>query len=92
MKIIKKGIKGRKWKMPQTCSGWGNGNDGCEALLEVSKKDLVFYRGVPSESFGERSPAVSFQCPICKTITDIGKKDYPKDYKNLPIMPSSWYS
>ena len=40
MKVLKPGKKGTDWTIQHACTGWGNGGKGCDAMLEVEKKDL----------------------------------------------------
>jgi hypothetical protein len=89
MKILEPGRVGETWTMQHRCTGWGNGGNGCNALLEVEKSDLRFFRGVPGDSWGSRDPAVTFKCPCCSTLTDLGSNDWPRDYKTLPVYHSS---
>ena len=91
MKVLKPGKYGAKWAMEAVCTGAGNGSKGCEATLLVDKDDLRYYKGVPGDSWGSRDPAVCFKCPICSSITDIARKDWPFDYHNLTPWDSDWY-
>jgi hypothetical protein len=89
MKILEPGKVGEKWAIQHRCTGWGNGDRGCDALLEVEYEDLRFYAG---QEFPWRTsdPAVSFKCPCCGQITDLGMNDWPKGYKELPAFTSEW--
>lgn len=89
MKVLEPGKFGENWTIQHRCTGWGNGGGGCEALLEIEKSDLRYFRGVPGDSWGSRDPAVTFKCPCCSTLTDLGLNDWPKDYKNLQVYTSS---
>lgn len=89
MKVLETGTKGLNWTMKHRCTGWGNGGGGCEALLEVEKSDLRYFKGVPGDSWGSRDPAVTFKCPCCSTLTDLGMNDWPKDYRLLEVYHSS---
>jgi hypothetical protein len=89
MKVLETGTKGLNWTMKHRCTGWGNSGNGCEALLEIEKSDLRYFRGVDGDSWGSRDPAVTFKCPCCSTLTDLGTNDWPKDYRNLPVYSSS---
>jgi hypothetical protein len=89
MKVLKKAKGG--WSIEVLCSGFGNGGKGCGSLLQVKKKDLVYWPGVPGDSWGSRDPAVSFKCKVCDTRSDIGKADWPQNYRNLTNVSSSWY-
>lgn len=73
MKIIKKGPTSSAWQQRVTCNGFGNGNTGCKAVLEIQKEDVYkthryFYDG-SNESYN------TIMCPICGSETDL--KDIP---------------
>jgi hypothetical protein len=89
MEILERSDTG--WHVDHNCTGWGNGNRGCNSSLRVSKEDLVYYPGVKSESWGQKDPAVSFKCPICDACTDLGKKDWPQNASRLRKVGSVWY-
>jgi hypothetical protein len=91
MKIIEPGKFGEEnhWNMQHRCTGWGNGGKGCDALLEVDFEDLRYFAGVPGDTWGSRDPAVTFKCPCCSTLTDLGLNDWPKNYRTLPQYHSS---
>lgn len=91
MKILKAGKRGTEWTIQHTCTGWGNGGNGCEALLEVEKADLKYVAPIYAESWGGREAAVCFKCPICATVTDLGLNDWPKDYHNLAPWSRAWH-
>lgn len=93
MKILEEGTKGLNWTIEHRCTGWGNGGNGCNALLEVEKSDLKYYPGNDSVTWGGRDPAVTFQCPCCDSLTDLGLNDWPAGYRELPRYTStdSWY-
>lgn len=91
MKILRTGKDKSIWTLKHFCTGWGNGNDGCDAFLELVTSDLMYYKGFVSENYiPGRDPKVSFQCPCCLTITDLGRNDWPKDYHNLSSWPKDW--
>ena len=89
MKILEPGKNKDNWSIQHRCTGWGNVGVGCDALLELEFDDLRYFPGVPGDSRGSRDPAVTFKCPCCSMLTDIGINDWPKDYRNLPIYQSS---
>jgi hypothetical protein len=91
VEVIKPGKFGTVWAMEVVCTGHGNGNSGCEAVLLVNREDLRYYPGVPGDSWGSRDPAVCFKCPICSSITDVPRKDWPFNYDNLSKWTSAWY-
>lgn len=89
MKILEPGLVGEKWTIQHRCTGWGNGDGGCEALLEIEYDDLRYYQG---QEFPWRviEPAVCFKCPCCGKITDLGLNDWPSGCKNLPRWTGEW--
>ena len=91
MKVLKPGKKGTDWTIQHACTGWGNGGKGCDALLEVEKKDLRYFKGVSNPgSWGDSDPAVCFKCPVCGVITDLGLNDAPRDKHKLTTWTSAW--
>lgn len=71
MKVIKKGRADRiGWKRELSCTGKGNDEKGCGALLQVEFHDL--YKTYRSYYDGETDTFITFMCPECGTQTDIG--------------------
>jgi len=90
MKILEAGKVGENWVIQHRCTGWGNGGDGCDALLEIEFDDLRYFPGTGGEvTWGYRDPAVTFKCPCCSTLTDLGLNDWPKNYRHLTQYHSS---
>lgn len=89
MKILEAG-KSTKWSIQHRCTGWGNGGNGCEALLEIEYDDLRYFQGNNSPTWGGRDPAVSFKCPCCGKLTDIGLNDWPVGYHELQSWTKEW--
>jgi hypothetical protein len=92
MKILEAGKNGKNtWSLQHRCTGWGNGENGCEALLELEFDDLRYYQGT-GEGWGifTKEPAVSFKCPCCGKLTDIGLNDWPVGYRELPRWTKEW--
>lgn len=89
MKILEPGRVGEKWTIKHRCTNWGNGENGCEALLEIEFDDLRYYEG---QEFPWRTsePAVCFKCPCCGKLTDLGLNDWPTGYKKLERWSSEW--
>ena len=87
MKVLKPGKDKSIWSIKHDCTGWGNGNEACGAYLEIEKSDLMYFKGVIAEN---RDPKVSFQCPCCLAITDLGRNDWPNNYHELQSWPKSW--
>lgn len=76
MKILE---KGPGWSMKQRCTGKGNGDGGCESLLQVEEGDIY----VTSRSYydGDIDYYYTFRCPVCGKETDIPEKDLPSSIK-----------
>ena len=89
MKILERSDTG--WHVDHTCTGSGNGGRGCNSILRVSKEDLVYWPGVPGDTWGSRDPSVSFKCPVCDACTDLGKKDWPQNAASLRKVSAKWY-
>jgi len=79
MKVIKKGKtpEERAWKREFDCTGYGNGNRGCGAVLEVQEDDIfTTYRS----SMGRwECNFLTFRCPECGANTDIDNDDGAKE-------------
>lgn len=71
----------REWSDEITCTGAGNGNHGCGAVLLVSKSDL--YMGA-SHARDETTNYVMFMCPQCGAETDLWNGDRPNSQFKLP--------
>lgn len=89
MKVLEAGKVGEKWSIQHRCTGWGNTDSGCNALLEVEYDDLRYYEG---QEYPWRSsePAVSFKCPCCGKLTDLKHNDWPTGYWNLRAFTNEW--
>lgn len=92
MKILEPGRVAEKWTIQHRCTGWGNSTKGCNALLELELDDLRYFPAVPGDSWGSREAAVSFKCPCCGELTDLGLNDWPKSkhVKNLKRWAKEW--
>lgn len=90
MKILEAGKVGEKWSLKHRCTAWGNSGKGCNALLEIEYSDLRYFPGVDGDSWGSREHAVSFKCPCCGKLTDLGLNDWPTGYKNLTPWSKKW--
>ena len=89
MKILEPGKVEETWTIRHRCTGWGNGDDGCEALLEVEREDLRYYEG-QELPWRTSEPAVCFKCPCCNKLTDLGLNNWPKNYRSLERWTSEW--
>lgn len=76
MKVLE---KGPGWSTKQRCTGKGNGDGGCESLLQVEEGDIY----VTSRSYydGDTDYYYTFKCPVCGKETDIPEKDLPSSIK-----------
>lgn len=68
MKVLKKGRPQKGWSIEMTCTGAGNGNGGCGALLLVSEDDIY---ETQSHCRDETDYYRTFNCPECGVRTDI---------------------
>lgn len=89
MKVLKKGRADRiGWKRELSCTGKGNNEKGCGALLQVEFSDLYkTYHSVRDEV----DTFITFMCPECGTQTDMSWSELGKMrwYQNqIPDMPS----
>lgn len=68
MTIVKEGRKQKGWTSEFTCTGAGNGNGGCGAVLLVSEADLYETSG---SCMGETDYFTTFCCCACGVETDV---------------------
>lgn len=68
MKIIKPGRPQAGWSTEATCTGAGNGNGGCGAILLVEAADLFITQ---SHALHETDSYVTFKCTACGVLTDL---------------------
>lgn len=75
MKILKPGRdpEVHEWSAECYCSGKGNGEHGCEALLLVTLSDL--FKTYQSCMGRDETSFITFMCPQCGTLTDIKNTD-----------------
>ncbi len=74
MKVIRPGREQKGWAKELECTGKGNGDGGCGAILLVEQDDLL---RTGSSAMGERDYYVSFICAACGVMTDT--KEYKGD-------------
>ena len=67
MKVLEEGAG---WSIKQFCTGDGNGEGGCGAHLLVEESDI--FETAHTDYGGDRETYVTFRCPQCKKLTDIG--------------------
>lgn len=76
MKVLE---KGPGWSTKQRCTGRGNGNGGCESLLQVEAGDI--YVTLHTDMIGDTDYFYTFRCPVCGRETDIPEKDVPSSIR-----------
>lgn len=65
MKVIKSGKAGSAWKSKQKCTGKGNKQVGCNAVLLVEGDDVF---NMSNENTAVKK---TFMCPECGAFTDL---------------------
>ena len=80
MKVLE---KGPGWSTKQRCTGKGNGDGGCESLLQVELGDIY----VTSRSYydGDTDYYYTICCPVCGKETDISEKDIPYSIRSKKL-------
>lgn len=76
MKVLKEGSPQKGWAKRFKCTGGGNGNGGCGAVLLVEFGDLFT---TESHARDETTTYVTFKCSSCGVLTDIDRKDGPEN-------------
>ena len=87
MRVLKKGRPQKGWSVETKCTGEGNGNGGCGALLLVEQIDL--YCTASHHYDGSKEVFTTFQCSECGIATDLSdvpsgltiRKSKPKQTK-----------
>lgn len=74
MKVLKKGRKQKGWATVTKCTGEGNRDGGCGALLLVEEGDLF---RTQSNAMGEITDYITFECPDCGVWTDLNQGKVP---------------
>lgn len=86
MRVIEPGALFRK---QLHCTAAGNGEKGCNALLEVELEDLRYFHG--EGRYISKPNAVSFRCPCCGQLTDISLDLWPhRAHAILKPFSSHW--
>lgn len=75
MEILKPGRAQKGWAIEIKCTGHGNGNGGCGALLLVEESDL--YGTLSSHYDGSTDYYTTFSCMACGVETDIADAKVP---------------
>lgn len=68
MKVIKAGRAQHGWAKEFTCTGRGNGDGGCRAVLLVEESDLF---RTESYARNETDTFITFECVQCRSWTDL---------------------
>lgn len=68
MKVIQKGREQRGWSVEAKCTGAGNGNGGCGAVLLVEIGDVF---ETQRNCMNETDYFTTFRCPECGVLTDL---------------------
>lgn len=80
MKVLKLGEEGGYWKKEETCTGKGNKDDGCGAVLEVHANDI--FLTCTSDYTGDKDYYMTFECPVCNAWTDMNSSDIPSGLRS----------
>lgn len=76
MKLIKEGTGQKGWAKEFECTGAGNKDGGCHAVLLVEHADLFI---TESSSYdGSTDSYTTFKCCQCGVLTDITRYNGPK--------------
>lgn len=85
VEVVKPGRIQKGWSKKFTCTGAGNGDHGCGAVLLVSAYDIY---ETSSTVHAETDYYRTFCCPQCGVETDIPTKDWPPSSFPLGKRPS----
>lgn len=85
MKVLEPGRPQKGWATEVHCTGKGNGNGGCKALLLVEQSDLF---KTFSHARDETTEYVTFICGACGVKTDLDK--VPSEIKSKLPNESAW--
>lgn len=80
MKVVKKGRGTKGWAKEYECTGKGNGEGGCGALLMVEQDDVFV---TSTNTRDETTTHYTFRCCECGVWTDIP----PVPFKARKINP-----
>lgn len=69
MRVLKKGRQQKGWSKELRCTGAGNGDGGCSALLLVEQADV--FETSSSHYDGSTDLYATFACGACGVLTDI---------------------
>lgn len=91
MKILKRAEIPSSWSMEATCDCNGNMGNGCGSLVLLEIDDLVYWPGVPGDTWGSRDPVISWRCPVCNGPNDLRKGEYVGSWSGFKRITSAWY-
>lgn len=66
---------GPGWSVQERCTGKGNGEGGCNSLLEVEKEDI--YLTSHTDLTGDTDYYYTFRCAVCGVETDLNESKVP---------------
>lgn len=95
MKVIKPGNPAKQWTTRVTCTGRGNGNRGCQAVLEITVDDLFTTHS--NHYDGSTEHYITFRCCQCGSLTDVRSTCDPKldvkgEFAGLSLpSKNEWY-
>jgi len=70
MKVLKPGRQQRGWSIEHSCTGDGNDDGGCGALLLVEQPDLF-------KTYQGSDVCITFKCSECGVLTDLDDLNHP---------------
>ena len=76
MKVLE---KGPGWNLKIRCTGCGNGDGGCQSLLQVEESDI--YVTAHTDYVGDTEYYYTILCPVCESETDIPEDKIPSSIK-----------
>ena len=74
MKVLKSGDGRKGWAKEKTCTGKGNGDGGCGAVLLVEQDDVF---ATYNYCMGESDCFQTIRCPECGCWTDFESSEVP---------------
>lgn len=80
--VVQEGVEDEQWTLRTKCTGNGNGDGGCGAILVV--KPMALFRTRSYFAGRETGSHVTFECPSCRCWTDV-RDEIP--HRFLVAMP-----
>src|SRR5437764_762142 len=85
MKVLKPSdLNNTVWKKVVTCTGAGNNQNGCGALLEINLTDIFLTGGGPDMSGVGEDYDYTIKCPDCGALTDLPQNTRFPDHGTFP--------